>query len=40
MTVHLVDQHHVAPTDVDRFVALVHADVVPVMEDAGATFVA
>jgi hypothetical protein len=40
VTVRLVDQHQVAPADVDRLVALVHHDVRPTMEAAGAEFVA
>ena len=39
MTVRLVDQHQVAPADVDAFLALVHEQVRPTMEDAGATLV-
>jgi hypothetical protein len=40
VTLRLVDQHQVAPGDVDEFVALVHEQVRPTMENAGATFVA
>lgn len=40
MTVRLVDQHRVAPADVERFVALVRDEVRPTMEAAGAAFVA
>lgn len=40
MTIRLVDQHQVSPHDVDAFVALVHDEIVPTMEAAGATFVA
>src|SRR5436190_1260170 len=39
MTVHLVDQHQVAPADVAAFIALVRDEGVPLMEAAGATFV-
>ncbi len=40
MTVHLVDEHRVASSDVEQFVTLVRTEIVPVMEDAGASFVA
>jgi hypothetical protein len=40
MTVRLVDQHQVAPTDVEELVAVVREQVRPTMEDAGAAFVA
>jgi hypothetical protein len=39
VTVRLVDQHQVAPSDVEALVGLVHEQVRPTMEDAGATFV-
>src|SRR5437588_13126035 len=39
MTVHLVDQHQVAPADVAAFTSLVRDQGVPLMEAAGATFV-
>jgi Stress responsive A/B Barrel Domain len=39
VTVRLVDQHQVAPDDVDELVALVREQVRPTMEAAGATFV-
>jgi Stress responsive A/B Barrel Domain len=39
MTVRLVDVHDVAPGDVDALVVLVREQGVPVMEEAGATFV-
>jgi hypothetical protein len=40
MTVHLVDQHQVAQSDVEELVTLVREQVRPTMEDAGAAFVA
>jgi hypothetical protein len=39
VTVHLVDQHRAAPADVDALVTLLREQGVPLMEDAGATFV-
>jgi hypothetical protein len=39
VTVHLVDVHHVAPSDVDELMNLVRESGVPVMGAAGATFV-
>src|SRR5262245_29685993 len=39
MTVHVVDQQQIGPDDVEAFVAIVHQQVVPVMEAAGAVFV-
>jgi hypothetical protein len=38
LTVHVVDQQQLAPGDVEAFVAVVHQQVVPVMEAAGAVF--
>jgi hypothetical protein len=40
MTIHLVDQHQVAPPDVESFLAVVREQVRPTMEYAGASFVA
>jgi hypothetical protein len=40
VTVRLIDQHQVAPGDVEQFVAVVREQVRPTMEDAGAEFVA
>jgi hypothetical protein len=40
VAVRLVDVHRVAPSDVDALVTLVREDGVPMMEAAGATFVA